>query len=814
MATQKSQNEGAFLSLMSGVRELDLRGPCVPSALLLTGEHAFPLVMNSQGQVLMAASQYGSGRIVVLGHEGYLTTFPALVENAVTWLKGDGSRNLSVGVNKSVKAVADSLNRSRIQTEVVQAFQRNLNLGVYVTDALSLNTDGKDLVAFLKNGGGVLIGGQAWSWAADHPKENTLLGFGGNKVSAVTGIYFSQHPGEAELLPVYPQIPASWLRVVLDKEFEDDLIFLLQGISEFDITGGAIASEILVHGRLAFPIGMTEDRRPFLAGTYYGLGRVIVVSHEAYLGREELAPFWTNALHWLDAGRRGTVGVLQHKALDNLKKSGLRCEKSDFRNDLSVFVCSAYSDKHAEEIHNFVAEGGGLLIGGHAWYWAQSHKGGNPLTEFAGNKILNKMGLSLLPETIGGGRFKAPVPSQTGKDSYHFCHLLQRFAAHVTEGEDLTKNEEQCLKKFGKDCASFLKMQAHDRCSYAQVLSTLTHVLKKSGMPQVCDTCPVKSPKDHLLLNMGSEVFKVCPNPDSLLPYLINENPLLPVVYNHRVTLNVNTADREEWVSTGLYLSQGMKTYMAMPGEIVNKGWMVQIGCQTDYLKAEELKRAPNVHEQFPIDSEMMQVWNLWGGLIYLVAPPKTQVGGVQVIVQVAVPAPYYKSGEDDVIGFCVGCSPGHNQQRDPWEFRPHTTECTCNIWSVYIHEEVLGINRGKAHGDVASAKRKSRLEEFVKGGRQLSKWEVWVALETYLQLQERFGWDAFKKVFAAYHKISNYPKDNGGKMNLYAETFSKTVGMNLCGFFKAWSWPIEKATEEKLANLPTWVDHPMVQFG
>ncbi|XP_019748241.1 TRPM8 channel-associated factor homolog, partial [Hippocampus comes] len=631
---------------------------------------------------------------------------------------------------------------------------------------------------------------------------------------------------------------------------------------------------------------------------------------------QELAPFWTNALHWLDAGRRGTVGVLQHKALDNLKKSGLRCEKSDFRNDLSVFVCSAYSDKHAEEIHNFVAEGGGLLIGGHAWYWAQSHKGGNPLTEFAGNKILNKMGLSLLPETIGGGRFKAPVPSQTGKDSYHFCHLLQRFAAHVTEGEDLTKNEEQCLKKFGKDCASFLKMQAHDRCSYAQVLSTLTHVLKKSGMPQVCDTCPVKSPKDHLLLNMGSEVFKVCPNPDSLLPYLINENPLLPVVYNHRVTLNVNTADREEWVSTGLYLSQGMKTYMAMPGEIVNKGWMVQIGCQTDYLKAEELKRAPNVHEQFPIDSEMMQVWNLWGGLIYLVAPPKTQVGGVQVIVQVAVPAPYYKSGmttpadwamlrtapspwaelefeniiltvPSDTIrnlerpdllaalwdsimkgiadlaakphkfprkerfvadvqishGWMHAGYPvmmhkasaealvnleqaktkglwgpihelGHNQQRDPWEFRPHTTECTCNIWSVYIHEEVLGINRGKAHGDVASAKRKSRLEEFVKGGRQLSKWEVWVALETYLQLQERFGWDAFKKVFAAYHKISNYPKDNGGKMNLYAETFSKTVGMNLCGFFKAWSWPIEKATEEKLANLPTWVDHPMVQFG
>lgn len=38
----------------------------------------------------------------------------------------------------------------------------------------------------------------------------------------------------------------------------------------------------------------------------------------------------------------------------------------------------------------------------------------------------------------------------------------------------------------------------------------------------------------------------------------------------------------------------------------------------------------------------------------------------------------------------------GHNQQRSCWEFPSHTTECTCNLWSVYVHEEVLGINRAK----------------------------------------------------------------------------------------------------------------------
>lgn len=41
-----------------------------------------------------------------------------------------------------------------------------------------------------------------------------------------------------------------------------------------------------------------------------------------------------------------------------------------------------------------------------------------------------------------------------------------------------------------------------------------------------------------------------------------------------------------------------------------------------------------------------MQVWNLWGGLIYLIAPRGARVDGAEVTVQVAVPAPYYKSGE------------------------------------------------------------------------------------------------------------------------------------------------------------------------
>ncbi|XP_055003838.1 TRPM8 channel-associated factor homolog [Boleophthalmus pectinirostris] len=358
-----------------------------------------------------------------------------------------------------------------------------------------------------------------------------------------------------------------------------------------------------------------------------------------------------------------------------------------------------------------------------------------------------------------------------------------------------------------------------------------------------------------------------------------------------------------------------MKTYISVPTDIVAQGrWQVQISCHTDFLRHQDLKRAPCVFERFPVTSEKMLVHNLWGGLIYLIAPPRTQVTGAEVIVHKAVSAPYYKSGETSLSEWSVlrkAPSPwaelefenivltvpsevvrglerpdelaavwdrimravadlaaipekftrkerivcdvqisagwlhagypimahndeaetfvmakehcdlwgpvhelGHNQQRGCWEFPPHTTEATCNLWSVYVHETVLKIPREKAHEMLSSANRKNHIKTYIKNGRNLNDWHVWVALITYLQLQEKFGWAPFKSVFRAYHTINNVPSDNKGKMNLYCVTFSETVGMNLSGFFKAWGWPIVGATETKLSNLPAWTDHPMAEYN
>uniref|UniRef100_H3DA20 Si:ch211-210b2.2 n=1 Tax=Tetraodon nigroviridis TaxID=99883 RepID=H3DA20_TETNG len=914
MSTKPTQDyEEAYKRLVKGLTQLDIRTSAVPSELALFGD-AFPLAINSKGQVLMAASKYGLGRIVVLSHESYMSAFPALVENAVNWLKGDKSVNFAVAVHQNLKAVAENLSNRKFTVKVVGGFRSDLGVGVYVTDAYSLGEDPKTLVAFLKSGGGVLIGGQAWYWSSQNPGVEPLLNFGGNKVSGVAGIYFTVKYGEVETLSITQEVPYSWksLKYRPARDFNDDLKFLLKGVPEFGLVEG-IFSEILAHGSLAFPIATTEDGRPFLAGAYYGLGRILVIAHEEGFSRKKLSTFWSNAIRWLDQGRNGVVGVERRNAVPNLSKSGFTCENTSFRKDLSVYMGVAYSDSYAKEMQDFVAEGGGLVIGGQAWYW--SYSGGNVMTEFPGNKILNKMGLSLLATTIPNGIYKVPESSQAIMDNYHFRHMLYQCASYILEDHELSQHKMQSLKKLGHDCAKYLQIKAYDCSSYTQTMLALYDLLLKAGMPQVSESSPVKSPKDHFLLSVGSEMYKVFPDPDGLLPHLIKDIPSLPGCKSQPLVLVLLVSEEAEWISTGLYLSPGMKTTLTLPDAIVNKGWKIQIGCQTDYLQHQELKRAPSVHLRVPVTSETMQVRNLWGGLIYLLAPPQTRVTGVEMLVQQAVLAPYYKSGVttacewsqlrvapspwaelefDNIIltvpsnvvrdleqaealaklwnnimksvaelasiplkfprkerivsdvqisagwmhaGYPImGHIPtasimvsikkattgdfwgplhelGHNQQRFCWEFKPHTTEATCNLWSVHVHEEVLGVCRAKAHPDLTLEKRNARIKKYVANGRSLSDWNVWTALETYLQLQEKFGWDAFKKVFASYYEKRNFPQDNKGKMNLYAETFSRTVGMNLTGFCKSWGWPIEEETEEALSHLPPWTDHPMAPY-
>ena len=149
----------------------------------------------------------------------------------------------------------------------------------------------------------------------------------------------------------------------------------------------------------------------------------------------------------------------------------------------------------------------------------------------------------------------------------------------------------------------------------------------------------------------------------------------------------------------------------------------------------------------------------------------------------------------------------GHNHQSGDWTFGG-TGEVTENLFSLYCYEKVCGIKGG--HPAVALADREKRMRAYFTEGPKFEKWcsDPFLALYMYMQLQEAFGWEAYKRVFAEYRALpdNERPKNDDEKHDQWMVRFSRTVGRNLGPFFQAWAVPTSEQARKSIENLPVWM--------
>uniref|UniRef100_F7F566 Peptidase M60 domain-containing protein n=1 Tax=Ornithorhynchus anatinus TaxID=9258 RepID=F7F566_ORNAN len=891
----------AYKALVSDIGTLDFSGPAQPCALLLTGDRSFPVLVDTKGQVLAAAAQYGQGRMVVLAHESYLSNpgFARFLRNVVQWLKP--RPDALVSVQEGLAPLPGC------SPETAGPEKQGVQVGVRICDAYRLERP-EDLVQFVKAGGGLLIGGQAWYWASQHGPDQVLSDFPGNRVTSVAGVYFTRGLGEVGTVSVPEKMPRIPLLVQHGLDETQDLSQLLLGVSKFNLQDTGHPSSLLVHGALAFPVGLDEAHGVFLAAGHHGRGRVVVASHENQLSAPQMKTFILNVVRWLLRGRKGTVGVgdglSELRAL--LANEEVSCELTGLREDLSVYCCNSYSALQAREIQEFVAEGGGLLIGGQSWNWALSHPHLSAVADYPGNRILNPLGISILQRGIQAEKV-SPLPAPGGPRAYHLRRALAQLLPLVGQKTDPQPPLSLWIRKLGQDCVELLKIPAETSPIFSSFHRDLETLVQAGGVPRVSKETPLRaSSKEAVLLGIATELYRTHPG------VLIQNCPEEP--QGPPLTILINGQNKETWRSTGLYLPPWQTAVLTFPPSATDANLQVQVGCHSDDLtEAEELKRPPVVTSRFDVCSERVTVSSLWGGLMYIVLPTGCQLDPIPVTVRGAMQAPFFRLGEpwpwtlrhhpapwaeletDNLTltvpaeNICLLDSPeplldiwqqimgavsklaavpqtlrrperivadvqisagwmhagypimihlesveevvnlqriwekglwgplhelGHNQQRSNWEFPPHTSEATCNLWSVYVSETVLGIPRHEAHTSLRPEARASRVKAFLEQGAPLKKWEVFVALETYLQLQEAFGWEPFIQLFADYQTETGVPDDNKAKMNLWAQKFSQLVKKNLAPFFKAWGWPIEeKLARELEETFPVWLENPLLPY-
>lgn len=148
----------------------------------------------------------------------------------------------------------------------------------------------------------------------------------------------------------------------------------------------------------------------------------------------------------------------------------------------------------------------------------------------------------------------------------------------------------------------------------------------------------------------------------------------------------------------------------------------------------------------------------------------------------------------------------GHNCQRPEWTFEG-TTEVTVNLFTLYVTEKMDGTTPTQNQWHT---KGWPILKKYVAKGSPFEEWkkDPMLALETYILMQKDFGWDAFKKVFAAYQKLTpgERPKNDQEKRDLWVIMFSDTVKRDLGPYYTKIGMPVSAIALKKVKKYPIWM--------
>ena len=149
-----------------------------------------------------------------------------------------------------------------------------------------------------------------------------------------------------------------------------------------------------------------------------------------------------------------------------------------------------------------------------------------------------------------------------------------------------------------------------------------------------------------------------------------------------------------------------------------------------------------------------------------------------------------------------------HNHQSRYWTF-DGTSEVTVNLFTLYVYEFLCGIPvADNWRGSEEFRTRQMLRYDFDDPDFEQWKRDPFLALVMYEQMQQAFGWGAFREVFAEYLRApaDELPRTDDDRRDQWLKRFSRAVGHNLGPFFQAWGVPTSQGARDAVADLPIWL--------
>ncbi len=710
---------------------------------------------------------------------------------------------------------------------------------------------------------------------------------------------------------------------------------LLRGMGETN--WGGWPSPILPIGDWSFPVGFAEggytDSIPVISASHVGRGKMLGYGHESWVdgGGTEETEFSLRAVEWV-CGENANVGLAYGAGFDDfedeLQAEGHTVHLSVTPADLSGIDClldefwNGHDDQDNLNLINFVLAGGGLIMGGHAWYWSYSNS--DVAHNYPGNKIAKTTGL-FVSQAWGYNTVNlTEIPHSLTRPQ----SAIQAIYDDRINNQKLSIDDASIADSTLSVCTGVVSLDFHDFWTPLRdtVNATGWTVIEYGTLWQNVGHNMGDDPVADTLLRVEAALTQGLP---------ANELPTHPshvefpgeVPANAtRVTTTVSVDGNQSGLpsnfgyagarahvrmSTGLYAAPGEVVTATLPSEIVDSGTYVLVGAHSDKLWSKtQLHRHPEIVRWWYVDDVSMEVGNAFGGPIYIAIEPGSTLGDFQVNFSNAVEAPMFVLGEtsdfewiysesdnpapwaelvsDNFImtvpsheirdlsnptdlmdwwdialemehelygylpwprveravfdaqisaGWMHSGYPfmahdlsvegvvnvsymsengdwgmfhelGHNHQWMPSTL-PGTTETGCNFASVYLMEDLVGV---EGHSAVDPTQRANRMRGYFDDGSNIANWSVWTALDTYLIIKEEWGWDPITQALTVYYTLpaAEVPITGDEEFNAWVLHLSNATGYNLAPYHAAWGFPLTQNTHDSLTHLPIWVDDPL----
>ena len=159
----------------------------------------------------------------------------------------------------------------------------------------------------------------------------------------------------------------------------------------------------------------------------------------------------------------------------------------------------------------------------------------------------------------------------------------------------------------------------------------------------------------------------------------------------------------------------------------------------------------------------------------------------------------------------------GHRHQY--WPFEDYSTqEVTVNLYTMYIYDKVLHQGMYRHEGMETHEQVLAKIKAYLSSPTtNYNNWrrDPFLALAMYIQLVEKFGWDAIKKVNTIYRETpkDQFPANDQQKLDFRFATLCKATNSNLSHFFEIWKIPVSATAKKQAESYKEWFPEELAAY-